>query len=288
MSRVLKSLVSLLPCLLVSFAVSAEVNMQVEAVPEAPAERFPVAISARPFTLPMGVFELDVNAKGGWGIDADAGEVVGKLGSRARLGIGVTDDVQLDVYYSGMDWLNMTPSQGMELGLGVFTGANSVFANMVYFLVPLGFDQDNIATSIGFAAPTVFGLGAGFSLMALAGDGFIQYRFLPTNDADRVAIEEGGAPVWNGMNASFHLPLALKFQAGQSVYMSLETELASWSTTGTHSYVWEKTPLALKSTVSVNNQIDIGLKLGFEDVQKPSETFGGMLSVTLRAGALDA
>lgn len=281
MQRIFRTLGSALPLFLLSFSVVAEVHAQVEATVEAtPAEKLPIAISARPFTLPMGVFELDMDAQG---------SVAGDLSSHARIGVGVTDDVQLDVFYGGVDWMNLNPAQSMALGLGVYTGANSVFANMVYFYAPLTFDQDNIATSVSFAAPTVFGLGAGFSIMALAGDnGFINLNFLPSSDADKIAAAEGVDPVWTGVNASFHLPIALNFQAGKHVYMSLGTELASWSTTGASTYIWEATPVDLKTTFSINNQVDIGLKVGFADVQRPGDTFGGMFSVTFRAGALDA
>ena len=99
---------------------------------------------------------------------------------------------------------------------------------------------------------------------------------------------DGVAAAWTSMNASFHLPIALNFQAGQHVYLSLGTELASWSTAGASTYVWEATPLDLKTTFSINNQIDIGVKVGFADVQRPLDTFGGMFNITLRAGALDA
>ena len=229
---------------------------------------FPVAISSRPFTLPAGSFEVATSLGGSLSDKS--------MGSDLRLSLGINDDLQLDVTYGGMSWMDVTPTQSMSVGVGYFTYANDFMASMASLSVPLDFGADHVAQSVSFAAFTVFGLGNGFGIHAFY-ENLVDFHFRPATHGDAE---------WTGMYADFNLPVRLAYQASDEVYLGLSTNLATLHTNKAQEYIWDVTPIKLAAAYSFSNAVDLGVWVGFTDV-KDANTFNGGIGFSVRGGALN-
>lgn len=254
--------------LFVSFTAHSEVIAEVSDKVELSAKpAFPVAMSERPFTIPQGAFQFDTGISGG--LEKE------ELGSRVSAAFGINDDFQVDISWDGMNWMDLKPSESMSLSAAYYIGATPFSATLLIVSMPFAFGEDNIVNSMSFHALTAFGLGGGFSIMAL--DELVDFHFRPESNSD---------PEWKGVYADFNVPVKLTYQATENIYLGLKTSLASFHTNKEQEYIWDRTPVAASMVYSFNNAIDIETTVGFSDVQRADKTFNASIGFSFRGGAL--
>jgi len=223
---------------------------------------YPVAIMDRPGSLDLGQVEVI----GEFDTKPTASAVDPTLSAKVKVGVG--KGFQLNLAYDGLNMGNMEVSEVFHVGMRRSLLSVGDYSMSTSFDLPIHFKGQAIQNvRAGLSQGYLF--TEGLAISALRGK-LVDVKFGP-----KVELE-------------LNVPVELAFQATENVYLELGTNFANLHTQNmkASSYIWTKTPVDFSVTYAFNNIVDVSVKAGFENAQKPKDTFVAGLGVAFRAGDL--
>lgn len=229
--------------------------------PVATDKLFPLSIKERPFTMPQGSAQAQVwMDMGNFAPDA---YTVG-----AALEVGLTNDLQFGLSYSGVALKNISLDRKMTPSLDYFVFSVPGLAMLATVKVPLYFDGQ-ASRDITLNMHTAIGLGKQFGL-SLFNDRFINIKYA------------------NGVDADIRLPIRLSWQATKPLWFYVGTSLATLHTNAQESqtFIWKETPVKVGAVFALDRSVDIALEASSANVQDIAKT-SVLLGLNYRFGAID-
>jgi hypothetical protein len=265
------NLITLSICALSFAPVAFSQEAAEEVQPTVTSSAYPTALLQRPFTLPAGTAEVGGKMKLGAHYDEN-GKTASDIVSLdwVSVGVGVTDDLQFGINWSGFQIPKLNPSRSLGLNAGYFLFANKVAAAMLSLDVPVYFNQ-SVFRNVTLAMPTAFGIVKNVSLITFY-DSLVDVNF----SSGKYGV-------------SFNLPLKVGYQVTPNLWLDVSTRVAKFDLgvrTKT-SYFWKSAPVKLRGFYAINNAFDVVADVGFDDAFKPTDTFAVVLGLQYRMGNLD-
>lgn len=271
MARTPFNLIMLSICALSFAQVSYSQEASEEARPVVKSTAYPTALLQRPFTLPQGTAEVGGKMKLGAHYDEN-GKSASDLVSLdwVSVGVGVTNDLQFGLNWSGFQIPKLNPSKSLGLNAGYFLFANNVAASMLSLDVPVYFTQSAFR-NVTLSMPTAFGIVKNVSLLAFY-DSLIDVNF----SSGKYGV-------------SFNLPVKVGYQVTPNLWLDISTRLAKFDlgVRAKTNYFWKSAPVKLRGFYAINNAFDVVADVGFDDAFKPTDTFAVVLGLQYRMGNLD-
>lgn len=214
--------------------------------------RYSITVSQRPFTMPENSFETSLGFSN-------------KSSVLLNSAYGITDNFQLGLEWGGLDTGNF-PDQKVSLSAQHFLFSTPYLSSKAVMKMPFYFNR-MVLQEIALGMPA--------------------YVPLIRDKLTLVFLENLMTVKWlEDTKADFQFSTRLSWQATQSIWLYLSTNLGTLSTQGNHSHIVQATPLTFFALYAVTPMVDITAETGFKDIQNQTD-FTVMLGVAIRGGNIE-
>lgn len=226
-------------------------------------DEYPIAIIARPFTLPQGAVQAGFSVGADKSFDAVAGALQVDYGLMRRLQV----------------------SAGYSLGLTPFEAKGDVFGQVNFLFLTGGKLEGMAVVSGGYslASEGALPLEVGSLFWYTIADSLAVYT-VPTLS---LALTEEMDDLLGTTRPIFvSIPLALAVQPIQTVYLEVGTEIAAIEISDSPTQIIgrDAVPLYLEGYFSPSNKIDLGLGVSWDDIVDDAGALELLALVRFRGG----